>query len=104
MVTKTSYGRRVRYDLSAEGYDLLLQKQGGVCAICGQPERLKSTNGSGEIAKDLSVDHCHDTGQIRGLLCRSCNFALGHMEDDPHRFRVAAQYLENSLKNVASLG
>ncbi len=56
-------------------------KAGASCAICGSLE-------------DLKVDHCHETGEIRGVLCHHCNVALGHMRDDPERLRKAADYLE----------
>lgn len=74
-----------RYGLCKDSYDVLLQAQGGVCAIChSECSRHPS----------LSVDHCHTTEQIRGLLCHSCNLALGNLEDDPARARAAAAYLE----------
>jgi hypothetical protein len=71
------------YGLSLDEYDVLLEAQGGLCAICGVPD---------EESK-LSVDHCHETNRVRGLLCVTCNFALGHMKDDPDRLIAAAEYL-----------
>ena len=87
--------RRVRhntrlYGLSHEDYLDLLETQGGVCAICHQPETM-TYKGS---PKSLCVDHDHDTGKVRGLLCAACNFALGKFQDDPARLRAAADYLE----------
>lgn len=58
------------YGLSLVEYNEILASQGGVCAICG-------TQSSG---KRLSVDHCHETGQVRGILCQRCNLSLGHLE------------------------
>jgi len=57
-------------------YAVKLQAQGGVCALCGHSEtkRVKGTLAS------LAVDHDHQTGQVRGLLCGSCNQALGYLE------------------------
>lgn len=72
------------YGLSREEYDALLKEQGGVCAICKQECRVHGR---------LSVDHCHRTNIVRGLLCVSCNTALGHLEDDPNRLLVAIEYL-----------
>ncbi len=62
-----------RYGLTAEEYEAILESQGGGCAICEKtPE---------EAGKRLSVDHDHETGDVRGLLCQSCNLALGMIED-----------------------
>ena len=64
--------------------------QGGLCAICGrkQPEKW------------LAVDHDHETGVIRGLLCSRCNSGLGQFKDNPDRLRLAADYLEHALAKV----
>lgn len=51
------------------------------CGICG------TTDGR------LHVDHCHTTGQVRGLLCRTCNIGLGHFKDSPELLGLAAAYL-----------
>lgn len=77
--------RKRRYGLEDETYQQMLASQGGVCAICYQP----NTNG-----KALYVDHCHDTGRVRALLCDGCNFAIGQMKDSPDRLRSAAAYLD----------
>lgn len=78
---------RSKYQLSLVEYRSLEQKQGGVCAICGcSPCSTKE--------KRLSVDHCHATGRVRGLLCKTCNWILGQFKESPERFRAAATYLE----------
>jgi hypothetical protein len=82
-----AYMRKALYGLSEEQYQSLLAAQQGVCAICGSKETAK-------LKKTLSVDHCHKTGKVRGLLCMSCNRALGYLADDPARIRAAAEYLE----------
>ena len=64
---------RKKYGISTEKYNEILLKQGGVCAIC------KKTN-SGN--KSLSVDHNHNNGDVRGLLCTTCNIGLGHFKAD----------------------
>ena len=79
------YHLQRKFSLSVEDYDKLLALQNGVCAIC------KLTCSSGN---SLSVDHDHKTGKIRALLCRSCNFSLGLMKEDPALMRAAADYLE----------
>lgn len=70
--------------LSPEDYDLLLVAQGGVCAVCGIAPQ----------GRRLAVDHDHDTGEVRGLLCNGCNRAIGWTNDDPGVLRRAAGYLE----------
>ena len=77
-----------QYGLTLEGYFDLLQKQRGGCAICGSP--------GGPDDKRLHVDHCHETGGVRGLLCSPCNVTLGMFRDDPERLRAAADYLETT--------
>lgn len=78
------------FGISHEEYEALLKTQGGVCAICKQPEKTK-------FHRHLAVDHCHVTKRIRGLLCRSCNVAIGNMEEIPDRLIAAANYLRSSL-------
>lgn len=75
-----------RYGLTHAQYLALLEKQGGGCAICGiTPE---------ELGVDfLPVDHNHQTGEVRGLLCDDCNVALGRLKDDPQRVSNALTYL-----------
>lgn len=71
---EATYRRHVtsRYGLSATAYDVLWAEQEGKCKFCGR------TN-SGKFR--LSVDHCHKTGRVRGLLCMSCNAKLGWYEN-----------------------
>ena len=63
-----------KYGMTLEEYDEMLESQGGCCASCGSPE----PGGSGTF----HVDHCHDSGEIRGLLCSNCNRGLGYLGDD----------------------
>jgi hypothetical protein len=74
-----------KYGLSLEQYDAMLAAQGGVCAICHQPRPEERT---------LHVDHDHATGAIRGLLCFTCNNALGDFRDSAELFHAAADYLD----------
>ncbi|MFG1776622.1 endonuclease domain-containing protein [Micromonospora sp. NPDC049048] len=73
-----------RYGLTPETFDQMLAEQGGKCAACG--------GGSGR--RPFQVDHCHQTGRVRGLLCGNCNSALGHARDDRDRLRALIQYLD----------
>lgn len=72
------------YGMTIEEYQEILVKQNLVCAIC---EAGCITN------KRLSVDHCHTTGEIRGLLCHRCNIALGMLDDDVDRAAKLIKYL-----------
>lgn len=72
------------YGITQENYDRMLTKQGGVCASCGDPPDKRC----------LDVDHCHITGRVRGLLCRSCNGGLGLFRDSITRLQQAIEYLK----------
>lgn len=84
------------YGITWEQYEALLQSQGGVCAICRNGEPIAH----GRTGKQfrLSVDHCHSTGRVRGLLCQKCNRALGLLGDDPVMLQRAIGYLTQSRK------
>lgn len=75
-----------RYGITAQEWEAKYIEQKGGCALCGCKE---NSNGH-----RLAVDHCHKTGAFRGLLCHSCNRAIGLLGDDPDRLREAAKYLE----------
>lgn len=77
---------RRKYNLSLEEYTSKLEKQHHCCALCGKTQK--------EEKSALCVDHDHKTGQIRDLLCRVCNRALGLFKDDPQLLKKAAEYLE----------
>lgn len=77
------------YGLTIDEYNALFEKQHGKCAICGG-------DGSGSKNDKLYIDHDHNTGRVRGLLCGRCNFALGHFDDDVERMKQAILYLESS--------
>lgn len=74
------------YGLGFDEYNATLEAQGGVCAICNAapPNHRK---------KRLSIDHCHTTGRVRGLLCDPCNRALGLLKDNPDLMLKAISYL-----------
>lgn len=81
-----------QYGLTMFDYMRMLEAQGGLCAICQQPEMLVFKK-TGEVM-NLAVDHCHKTGRVRGLLCRRCNQVLGRMEDNPEWLKRMIDYLE----------
>jgi hypothetical protein len=80
-----SYNIRRKYGMTVEDFDAMLAAQGGGCAICGVAENPD--------ALSLAIDHCHDTGRIRGILCGPCNKAIGLLRDDPRLLRKAVTYL-----------
>lgn len=79
------------YGISPFEYEQMLDAQGGVCAICKNPEA--TTHSPYGKTSELAVDHDHVTGAVRGLLCSTCNFLLGQAKDDPEILRSAADYL-----------
>lgn len=76
-----------RYGVSQIEYMAMLKRQEGRCAIC------RSDNPARSRAKNFSVDHCHKTGRIRGLLCYRCNPALGFFKDNEKIIQGALDYL-----------
>ncbi len=85
-----------RYGITLEQWDEMYEAQGGCCAICGTTE----PGGSGRF----HVDHCHDSGNVRALLCSTCNAGLGSFKDNPELLQAAIEYLEvhNECKLDAS--
>ncbi|CAK6605116.1 endonuclease VII [Klebsiella phage vB_Kpn_K19PH14C4P1] len=73
------------YGITVDDFNKMLEDQAGVCKICGK--------GPSGRFKHLCVDHCHTTGQVRGLLCHACNKSLGFLEDDPDRIKRLIAYL-----------
>lgn len=73
------------YKISLEDYNELMMKQGGVCAICGHVCKT---------GRKLSVDHCHTTGRVRGLLCGECNNGIGKLKDSIPLLEKAIRYLK----------
>jgi hypothetical protein len=73
------------YGISLAEYNMLLEQQNGVCAVCEQPC---------PTGRRLAVDHDHETGRVRGLLCRNCNSGIGYLGDTLSRVRKAVVYLE----------
>lgn len=80
-----------KFGLSLDTYKSMVAMQGGCCAICLEPPT--HTEFGNKKKTRLHVDHNHDTGVIRGLLCHGCNIALGMLKDDPIRVLKAYEYL-----------
>lgn len=76
---------RRKYGLTVTEYQAILARQGGVCACCKSPDP-----GAG---RDWRVDHSHESGLVRGLLCHHCNVGIGHLGDGPPGVQRALHYL-----------
>src|SRR5246500_2332513 len=83
-----------QFNLSREDYNRMLAVQDGRCAICG-----KLNKKSGRIIR-LGVDHCHQTGENRGLLSNKCNVVLGHVNDSPELLRAFIDYLSRYSRGI----
>jgi len=83
-----------RYGLAQKDFADMVDRQQGCCAICLTDLRLRA----GSVCRDktVAVDHCHKTGQVRGLLCSMCNTGLGNFADSPARLTAAINYLHRS--------
>lgn len=79
-----------KYDITLQQYDEMLEEQNNCCAICMKDISV-CDKGSGN---HLAVDHCHNTGKVRGLLCASCNILLGKAKDNITILQSAVNYLK----------
>jgi hypothetical protein len=86
---------KARYGITPERYDQMSAEQQGLCAICGNSEPGVDKR-TGEVMR-LSVDHDHETGRVRGLLCQKCNRAIGLLDDDVDRLKWAIDYLRKEV-------
>ncbi len=82
LITKKSTVK-TKYGISWKEFEELYEKQQGRCAICNGEEKNRM----------LSIDHCHVTQKVRGLLCGSCNRALGLFKDSPVLLQAAKEYV-----------
>jgi hypothetical protein len=83
-VRRNTYLKRT-YGITLSDYQALLEAQGSACAICG---------GQDPHGRSLAVDHCHDTGRVRGLLCDPCNRCVGLLGDRSDVAKAMSRYLE----------
>src|SRR3990167_4775090 len=79
-----------QFKITQDQYDAMWEAQGGVCAICGKACAMKSV---------LSVDHDHESGKVRGLLCGKCNIGLGLLGDNLCALLMALEYLMPAAKD-----
>ena len=81
---------RRKYGISYEQYEVMFRDQGGVCRVCGKPDTHTTKSG---IQRRLAVDHNHNTGEVRGLLCQRCNQALGLLRENPVAIKSLLEYI-----------
>lgn len=79
------YKYRINYGISIQDYNRMFTEQNGCCAICKRHQT--------EFNKKLHVDHNHETGKVRGLLCHNCNLSLGRFQDSPEVLKAAWEYV-----------
>lgn len=84
-LTRLDHHLRGKFGITLADYNEMLEQQEGLCAICRQPPRGQ---------RRLVVDHCHETGKVRQLLCHPCNSGMGLLQDNPELLAKAIQYLE----------
>lgn len=87
---------KITYGLTLEDFDILLRNQNYLCAICGTDKPTGKW-------KRFAVDHCHKTGEVRGLLCNECNRGMGLLKDNALLLRKAADYLDEKMKKEKPL-
>jgi hypothetical protein len=83
-IRRRKYHLRDKFGMTISDYNLLLERQNGKCAICDKIPKLS-----------LVIDHCHETGKIRGLLCQRCNMGLGYFQDNKILLEKATKYIKN---------
>jgi hypothetical protein len=81
------WNRKTRYNLTPEEYTYMVIEQGGKCAICK------------DVSDGLCVDHDHNTGEVRGLLCRKCNTGIGMLQDNLENLKNAVAYLAQTQES-----
>jgi len=77
---------RQKYGTTVREYNVMFEEHAGRCAICGVHQS--------QLEKALHIDHCHETGAVRGLLCSRCNRGIGQFKDDPEIVERAIEFLE----------
>jgi hypothetical protein len=88
---------RTRYGIELEQAEAILAKQGHVCGICRKPVTLSGKTGA-------KLDHCHESGKVRGVLCHHCNIGLGQFRDDPTILSAAVAYVRRHVAPEGEIG
>ena len=79
-----------KFNITVEQYHQMVKEQSNSCAICKKHKDDFAGRGN-----SFHIDHCHDTGKVRGLLCSNCNTGLGHFKDDIIALEKAIEYIKN---------
>jgi len=87
-----------KYGLTMEAYITRYEAQDGKCDICGSKGEKQGMGFS--FTDVLVIDHCHDSGHVRGLLCQHCNRSIGLLKDNAEILRKAADYLDKDRDNA----
>ena len=82
------YAFKKKYGITKEDYNIMFNEQNGCCKICSKHQS--------ELSATLAVDHNHLTGDVRGLLCGSCNRGIGLLQDDVGLLKAAIKYIEDN--------
>ena len=77
---------KAKYGITSKEYDTLFESQGYKCAVCGSSKN--------QVYGKMPVDHCHNTGKVRGILCQSCNVTLGKVEEKEEILLALIEYLK----------
>ena len=97
---RREYLMKSLYGLTPAEFDRMFKAQGYACAIC------RTTDGNApEMAssRQWNVDHDHNTGTVRGILCSLCNWGIGMFKESPQRLRLAIEYLERTKEDPPSV-
>lgn len=85
-LTSRRYRLKTRFGITIRQYNEMLQEQNNSCALCKIDQS--------QLKRNLSVDHCHKTGKIRGLLCMECNTGIGKFKDSIELLEETIKYLK----------
>jgi hypothetical protein len=91
LAARRKHNLQWRYGLTLAQVQELFTSQGSRCGACGSTDPGRKT-------LHWPIDHCHETGKIRGALCNRCNLTLGMVKDNPAILRLLADYLERQIK------
>ena len=94
LADRSNYYKRT-YGITEADYDAMYFEQEGCCAICGKHQT--------QDKRRFCVDHCHETGNVRALLCHNCNTALGKFQDNEDLLRRAADYIRSTKTGFQTL-